>query len=95
MGAKSVKQSGTATSSAEAELVAAFTSLRILGVPMLDVWEKILNKKHVKLQLREDNEAAATVMRSGRNPNMRHIERCMGISISWIWETYRLSLIHI
>ena len=37
LGAKTVKQNGNATSSAEAELVAAFVALKVLGIHFVNL----------------------------------------------------------
>ena len=73
-------------------MAAAFLALRTLGVPALDVWETFLERKKVTLRLREDNKAAGTVMKTGRNPNMRHIERCMGVNVAWLHNLFRRNI---
>ena len=58
-------------------------SLRIEGIPALDLWEKILGRSP-DITVYEDNQAAATIVKTGRYPKLRHVQRLHGVSISWL-----------
>ena len=68
-------------STPEAEIVAADTALRTLGIPALSLW-KVLANVFPQLLFHDDNQGMIGVVRSGRNPTMRHLERTHGISIA-------------
>ena len=80
--AKSAKQTCVAHSTVEAEMVAANTAVRTVGIPSLDMWESVL-KRHVVLNLIEDNESAYQIIKTGKNPTMRHLTRANGVHVSW------------
>ena len=61
--------------------MAADTALRTLGIPALSLW-KVLAKVFPQLLFHDDNQGMIGVVRSGRNPTMRHLERTHGISIA-------------
>jgi hypothetical protein len=86
-------------STTEAELVAAALALKTAGLPVITSIEILksmiqasnaagtTDKTHkTVVRLHVDNQAMAAVIRSGRNPTMRHLSRTHGISISWLHE---------
>ena len=75
-------------STPEAEIVAADTALRTLGIPALSVW-KVLAKVFPQLLFHDDHQGMIGVVRSGRNPTMRHVERTHGISIASMHEHFQ------
>ena len=79
----SKKQGCVAYSTPEAELVAANAALRMVGLPALDFWETVLGRK-VLMILNEDNETAITVIRSGKNSTMRHMQRTQDVCAKWL-----------
>ena len=56
-------------------------------MPALKLVERIL-KKSPNFVFYDDNKAMIGVVRSGRNPTMRHLERSHGVSISWMHEMF-------
>ena len=72
--AVSKRQSCVAHSAPEAELVAANHAVRVEGLPTAQLWSVILERT-MKLTLREDNESAIRILKSGRNPTMRYTSR--------------------
>ena len=74
-------------STPEAEIVAADVAMRSMGMPALKLVERIL-KKSPNFVFYDDNKAMIGVVRSGRNPTMRHLERSHGVSISWMHEMF-------
>ena len=90
------KRSGcTSLSTTEAELMAGALALKSAGVPILDVVRimklaaNLRGNSSTVLRFHVDNQAMAAVIRSGRNPTMRHLSRTHGISISWLHEQCR------
>ena len=88
LAAKATKQTSVAHSTVEAETVAANSAIRTIGLPALDLWEPVLQRT-VQLTLVEDNESTAAIIRSGRNPTMRHLTRTHGVHVNWLHDLYR------
>ena len=84
----SKRQGCVSHSTPEAEIVAADTALRTLGIPALSLW-KVLAKIFPQLLFHDDNQGMIGVVRSGRNPTMRHLERTHGISIASMHEHFQ------
>ena len=89
LNAISKKQTCVSHSTPEAELVAADAAMRIEGLPSLTLWETLLHRT-MKLNFMEDNSAAAQVIRTGKNPNMRHMGRTHQVCTHWLHETLGL-----
>ncbi len=87
LAAKAQKQTAVAHSTVEAEIVSAGFAVRTVGLPALDLWETVL-RRSVALTLIEDNESTAAIIRSGRNPTMRHLVRTQGVNVSWLHDLY-------
>ena len=77
----SKRQGCVSHSTPEAEIVAADVTLRTMGLPALSIWETLTGKSP-KLLFHDDNQGMIGVVRSGRNPTMRHLERTHGIAIT-------------
>jgi len=87
--AHSKKQGSTANSSTEAEIVSLAHALRTIGIPALDLWEELLGRK-VKLVIYEDNQATATIAKTGMfYKSMGHVKRCHGVQLQTITERLR------
>ena len=84
----SKRQGCVSHSTPEAEIVAADTALRTLGIPALSLW-KVLAKVFPQLLFHDDNQGMIGVVRSGRNPTMRHLERTHGSSIASMHEHFQ------
>ena len=69
------------------EVVAADVTLRTMGLPALSVWETFTDSSP-KLLFHDDNQGVIGVVRSGRNPTMRHLERTHEISITSLHEHF-------
>ena len=79
----SKRQTARAFSTPEAEIVAYALGLRTEGMPGLDLWETILQRR-VELLIWEDNTASIQILDSGRSPPLRHLGRTHGISLAWL-----------
>ena len=98
LAAKSQKQSCVSHSTPEAEIVSINSAIRLLGLPALDLWDRVLQRSEgdaVRLAFSEDNEAAIQVIRTGKNPTMRHISRTHGVQISWLVEVFKKPFIRL
>ena len=78
---QSKRQDAVSTSTPEAEMAAGSYALKQRGLPFMDIVDAIQGKKST-LHVMEDNDAMIRVCTTGRNPTMRHIGRCHGISIA-------------
>ena len=58
------------------------------GIPAIRAWWIIANR-YPQLLFHDDNEGMIGVVRSGRNPTMRHMERTHGISIASLHEHFQ------
>ena len=84
----SKRQGCVSHSTPEAEIVAADTTLRTMGLPAMSIWETLTGKSP-KLLFHDDNQGMiGGVVRSGRNPTMRHLERTHGIAITSLHEHF-------
>ena len=84
----SKRQGCVSHSTPEAEIVSADTAVRTIGLPALDLWD-VLSSSKGNLCLCEDNQAMISVVRSGRNPTMRYLERTHGVSVAWLQEIFQ------
>ena len=60
---------------------------KAIGAPTLDLLDLISGRK-VMLFMFEDNTAAIQIIKTGKNPTMRHLLRHQGINIRVLHETY-------
>ena len=67
---QSKKQSCVSHSTPEAEIVAADLAVRTEGLPALQLWEAVLERK-VTLLFQEDNAAAIRIIETGKNPMIK------------------------
>ena len=84
---RSEKQSSTATSTPEAELIAAKTAIQNTGIPILDLLEGMLGRT-VALKSFEDNDTAILDIKNGYSPKMRHLKRIHNVSLTRLHECY-------
>ena len=91
LSALSKKQTCVSHSTPEAEIVAADTAIKNEGTPLLTLWEILRNKPKHSMQGRffEDNGTGTHILKTGRNPTMRHISRTHGICIAWLSERFK------
>ena len=83
----SKRQGCVSNSTPEAELVATSHALRIVGCPGLELWQKLLPHSP-KVRFLEDNQAMLQVVKTGKNPTMRHLQRTHRVQVGWIHERY-------
>ena len=85
--AQSKRQSAVSHSTPEAEIVAADIAVFKVGIPALDLWSTIFART-VRCQFHEDNTAAISVCKSGRNPTMRHLNRTHEVDVAALHEAF-------
>ena len=83
---QSKRQGCVSLSTTEAELMAGALALKSAGFPVIIIMQILTAASNLRgnaatvLHFHVDNQAMAAVIRSGRNPTMRHLSRTHGIS---------------
>jgi len=70
----------------EAEIVAADHAVRTAGLPNLELWESLLQRK-LRLCFKEDNEATSRTVDTGKSSALRHIGRTHRVDLAALHET--------
>ena len=86
LAARSARQTCVSHSTPEAEIVAADTALRLVGLPSLDLWD-LVRGELASLVLCEDNAATILVCES-RKSSVRHLGRTHKVQIAWLYERF-------
>ena len=81
----SKRQTATAHSTTEAELIAASKMLRESLVPLMDLWSIMLDRP-VRGVIHEDNQSTITIIESGYSPQMRHLAKHHRTSLGIVHE---------
>ena len=92
---QSKRQGCISQSTTEAELVAACHGLRSSGLPLLSILEevaRVYQQPCLPLVHYIDNQAMIEVVRTGRNPTMRHLGRVHGVAIGFMHEQFQTPL---
>ncbi|CAE7391735.1 unnamed protein product [Symbiodinium microadriaticum] len=79
----SKRQGCLSHSTPEAEIVAADFAMMRWGLPAITLWQQ-LDGKDPDFGFYDDNQTMIGMVRAGKNPTMRHLERTHGISIGWM-----------
>ena len=87
LASKSAKQTCVSYSTPEAELVSANAAVRILGIPALELWETVLGRSFL-LEFLEDNQSTIQIIKTGKNPTLRHVSRTHGVNAAWLYDVY-------
>ena len=85
--ARSKNITGTCSSTPEAEMASANMAYKAVGAPTLDLLDLICERK-VDMIMFEDNTATIQIIKTGKNPTMRHLLRHQGINIRVLHETF-------
>ena len=80
---RSVRQGCVSTSTPEAEIVAGFMAYKNILLPSYDIWDALLGNEYHSV-FHEDNQAMIRVTKSGKNPTMKHLNRCHRVSVAWL-----------
>jgi hypothetical protein len=81
----SKRQSCVSHSTPEADIVAADHAIRMEALPALQLWERLTGRS-MQARLMEDNAAAITVIKTGRNPTMRRLQQTHRINLDSLHE---------
>ena len=65
--------------------------MRKVGIPSLALWETITGRK-IRLHLWEDNQTCATIIKSGKSNELRHVKRVHGVNICTLHDHYQKKL---
>ena len=87
------KQSATARSTTEAEIVALAASLFPEAIPQLDLWEQLLGRP-VELWILEDNQATIKIIRKGYSQKLRSTSRVFNVNVGAISDAIYLDKNH-
>ena len=88
LAAKTNKRSCVPHSTPEAEIVSINLAMRTLGVPALSIWDLLLDRD-VGLDVMDDKDATIVIIKTGKNPALRHVSRTHGVNVAWLHETFR------
>ena len=88
LNAVSKKQNVVSHSTPEAEIVAADAALRVEGIPGLTLWDTLSNNKF-DLIMFEDNQATLQILKTGKNPTVRHLNRTHRVDLAWLAERFK------
>ena len=105
----SKKQKMVSHSTTEAEILAMDLGLRLEGLPSLLLWEVILGyvdwsekgfqlKKGfppIHVELYQDNTATSRIAWTGKAPTLRHVQKVHGVSVRWVHEQVRSSMVEL
>ena len=86
----SKRQNCISSSTPEAEMVCGHFALKNVLLPAMDLWEVLL-PGGCRGQFHEDNQAMIQVIKTGRNPTMRHLHRVHRVGVGWLHERLRES----
>jgi hypothetical protein len=81
----SKRQTATAHSTTEAELISASKILRESLVPLMELWSLMLDRA-IKGTIYEDNMSTITVIETGYSPQLRHLQKHHRISLGLVHE---------
>jgi hypothetical protein len=82
----SKRQQCVSHSTAEAEIVALDSAVRLHALPVLSLWQLLFPSSQCVVH--EDNQAAMQIIRSGKNPTLRHLGRTHRVSVAWLAEAF-------
>ena len=85
--AVSKKQDCISRSTAEAELIAVDVALRTIGIPAMDIWDRIIPPAPIIFH--EDNPAAIRIVQTGKNPTILTLHRVHKVSVAWVHECFQ------
>ena len=86
----SKRQSCVSHSTPESEIVAMHATLRTVTIPMMELWKPLL--PGMKSVVFGDNESMLQVLKTGRNPTMRHLGLTHRVSVAWLHEQFKSGL---
>ena len=82
------KQTSTARSTTEAEIISLAHSLFSEAVPVWDLWQMMVGKE-LELHIMEDNQATIIVAKKGFSAKLRHVNRVHAVDLSSLKEMFQ------
>jgi hypothetical protein len=61
--------------------------MKAIGIPSKSLWGVLL-RQDVPLYFHEDNQAMIQIVKTGKNPTMRHLGRVHRIAVAWLHERW-------
>ena len=68
--------------------MAADMAIRTEGLPALQLWVMVLERR-TKRVFQEDNQATIQILKTQKNPTLRHLNRTHRVNASWLCEVFR------
>ena len=68
--------------------MAADLELRTEGLPALQLWDTVLPNP-ATLSFQEDNKATIPILKTGKDPTLRHLYRTHRVNVCWLSEVFR------
>ena len=68
--------------------MAADLAIRTEGLPALQLWDMVLERP-TKLVFQEDNQATIQILKTQKNPTLRHLNRTHRVNVSWLCEVFK------
>ena len=69
--------------------MAADLAIRTEGLPALQLWDVVLERP-TKRVFQEDNQATIQILKTQKNPTLRHLNRTHRVNVSWLCEVFRI-----
>ena len=88
LNAISKKQSCVSHSTPEAEIVAADLAIRAEGLPAPQLWGMVLEGP-MKPVFQEGSQATVQILKTQKNPTLRHLSRTHRVNVSWLCEVFK------
>ena len=63
-------------------------AVRTEGIPVLDLWDYLTKRKNV-IAFMEDNEASAQIIKTGKCPTLRHMNRTHNVDVAWLHDRFK------
>ena len=83
-----MRQGCLSHSTPKSEFVVADFAMTRLGLPAITLWQQ-LGGADPNFVFYDDSQTMIGVIRAGRNPTMRHLERTHGVSIGWMHSIFQ------
>ena len=82
------KQSATARSTTEAEMISLGSGLFSEAIPMQEFLEQVFDRK-VELRCYQDNAAVIQIVEAGYSPKLKHMNKTFRINLGSIYECFK------
>ena len=76
-------------------MIAMHLGLRKMGYPALDLWDLVMKSitgKRMEMEVWEDNQTCASIVRTGKTNELRHVHRVHGVNICAVHDSFAKKL---